>query len=57
MKLLKWFRDRLDERSTWMLVLSGIATASALPRPWDIVSAIGHTIAAFVPDGSLTEKE
>lgn len=57
MKWLTWLRDRLDERSTWMLILSGIGTASALPRPWDIVSAIGHTIAAFVPDGTLTEEK
>ena len=57
MKFLTWLRNRLDERSTWLLIMSGIGTASALPRPWDIVSAIGHTIAAFVPDGTLSEGE
>lgn len=51
MKALRFIKARLGERSTWLLVGSGIGTAAMLPWPWSIVSAVVHTAAALVPDG------
>ena len=55
MKVLQYIKARLSERSTWLLVGSGIGTAGILPMPWSLVSALVHTAAALVPDGSLKE--
>ena len=52
MKALRFIKARLGERSTWLLVGSGIGTAAMLPWPWSIVSAVVHTAAALVPDAS-----
>lgn len=57
MKLLQYIKARLNERSTLMLIASGVGTAALLPPPWSIVSAIIHTIAAFVPDGPNIRSE
>ena len=51
MKALRYLKARLNERSTWLLIGSGIGTAALLPWPWSIVSAVVHTAAALVPDG------
>jgi len=51
MTLLRFLKARLGERSTWLLIGSGIGTAALLPWPWSIVSAVVHTAAALVPDG------
>ena len=51
MKLLRYIKARLNERSTWLLIGSGIGTSAILEWPWSLVSALVHTIAALVPDG------
>lgn len=50
---LSYLRQRLDERSTWIMVGASVAVAAALPWPWSLVSAIVGAIAALVPDGSV----
>lgn len=53
MKAVQYIKARLSERSTWLLIGSGIGTAALLPWPWSIVSALVHTAAALVPDDTL----
>jgi hypothetical protein len=53
MKALQYIKARLSERSTWLLIGSGVGTAALLPMPWSVVSAVVHTVAALVPDGTL----
>lgn len=50
---LSFIRQRLDERSTWIMIGASIAVASALPWPWSLVSVIVGAIAALVPDGTV----
>ncbi len=50
---LQYVKARLSERSTWLLIGSGVGTAALLPMPWSVASAIVHTIAALVPDGRV----
>ena len=52
-KLLAYIRDRLNERSTWMLFVAGISGASAIPYPWSIGFMLASFIAAFIPDGKM----
>lgn len=53
MKIVQYLKARLGERSTWLLIGSGISTAGLLPWPWDLVSAVIHTLAALIPDGEV----
>ena len=49
--LLAYLRDRLDERSTWLLIGAGVTAAAALEWPWSLISFVVAVIGAFVPDG------
>jgi len=51
--MIKYIRDRLNERSTWMLISGGIVTAAALNAPWSYAAALVGVIAALVPDGGV----
>lgn len=51
--MIRYLKARLEERSTWLLIGTGIAAASALPWPWSIGSMVVATIAALVPDGAV----
>ena len=51
--MLSYIKARLNERSTFMLIVAAISTAGMLPMPWSLVSAILGTIAAFIPDGPV----
>lgn len=51
--MIKYIRDRLNERSTWMLISGGIVTAAALEVPWSYMAAVAGIVAALVPDGSV----
>lgn len=53
--MMNYVRDRLNERSTYMLIAAGIAGASALPAPWSYISFAVSLVAAFVPDGSVSK--
>lgn len=50
MTILRFLKARMSERSTWLLIGSGVGTAALLPWPWSLVSALVHTAAALVPD-------
>ena len=50
--LVQYVKARLAERSTLMLIGSGIGTAAMLTWPWSAASLVVHTIAAFVPDNT-----
>jgi hypothetical protein len=50
MKVIQFLKARLAERSTLLLIGSGITTAAMLSWPWSGVSAVIHTVAALVPD-------
>ena len=51
MKLVSYLRARLNERSTWLLFGTAIASAAALPWPWSAIFAAVGVIGALVPDG------
>jgi hypothetical protein len=51
--MIAYLRARLGERSTWLLIGTGIAGAAALASPWSYVAAAIGVIAALVPDGPL----
>jgi hypothetical protein len=53
MKALRYLRHRLEERSTYLLIGTGIAGAAALDAPWSYIAAAVGVIAALVPDGSV----
>jgi hypothetical protein len=50
---IRYIRARLNERSTWLLIGTGIAGAAALTAPWSYVAAAIGVIAALVPDGGV----
>lgn len=52
--MIQFLRTRLNERSTWLLIGTGLAAASALPAPWSYASAAVGVIAALVPDGNIS---
>ena len=54
MKLVRYIKARLNERSTWLLIGSGIGTSALLPWPWSLASALVHTAAALVPDEGVS---
>ena len=48
-----YMRNRLNERSTWLLLGAGVAAASELREPWSFVSIAVAIVAAFIPDGNI----
>lgn len=57
MHLIHYLKARLGERSTYLLIGTGIAGAAALASPWAYVAAVVGTIAALVPDGGIAPKD
>lgn len=53
MRVIRYIKDRLNERSTWMLFGASVATASALPHPWSIASVAVGVVGAMIPDGAV----
>jgi hypothetical protein len=53
MRFLRYIKHRANERSTWMLIGTGIAGAAALSAPWSYIAAIIGLIAALVPDADI----
>lgn len=53
MKLIRYIRRRLNERSTVVGIGTAVAAASALPAPWNWISLAVGTVAALVPDGAV----
>jgi len=54
---IQYIKARLNERSTWMLISGGVATAAALSAPWSYVAAGIGVVAALVPDGSIKKDD
>lgn len=50
MKLFRYLKSRLGERSTWLLISAGITGAAALAWPWSLVFCIAALLGALVPD-------
>lgn len=40
MRAIRYIRARLNERSTWLLIGTGIAGAAPLASPWSYVAAV-----------------
>ncbi|WP_334185073.1 hypothetical protein [Novosphingobium sp.] len=55
-KALSYLVMRLNERSTWMMIGTGVASSALLPDPYPWVSMIILTIAAIVPDGVVVKE-
>lgn len=55
--MIRYLRTRFNERSTWVMIGTGIAAASALVSPWSYVAAGIAAVAAFVPDGTVVKKD
>jgi len=51
--MLSFIKARLSERSTWLLIGTSVAAASALIAPWSYVSMAVGAIAAMIPDGEI----
>lgn len=53
--MLEFIKARLSERSTWLLVGTSVAAASALSAPWSYVSVAVGVVAAMIPDGHVSQ--
>jgi hypothetical protein len=50
---LAYLRARLDERSTYMLIIGSIGAVAGLPKPFNWIGFVVLIIAAFTPDGPV----
>lgn len=55
LKIIQYFKDRLNETSTYLMITMGGITASALSAPWSFVVFGVHVAAAFLADKKVTE--
>lgn len=55
MKVLEFVKARLNERSTYMFVISSLGTVSACPSPFNYIGGVLLFLAAFVPDNDHSE--
>ena len=51
--MIGYLRNRINERSTWLLFGAGVAAASELREPWSYVAVAMSVIAALIPDGVI----
>jgi hypothetical protein len=49
-----YLKGRLDERSTYMLILASLGSVAALDKPFNWIGFGVLLVAALVPDGTLT---
>lgn len=49
-KVWAYLRDRLDERSTWLLFGAAVSAAAALEWPWSLIFCVIGIIGALVPN-------
>jgi hypothetical protein len=52
-QLWPYIRERLDERSTYMLILASIGSVAGLSSPFNWIGFAVLIVAAFIPDGSV----
>jgi fumarate reductase subunit D len=53
---MTYLRNRLNERSTWIMFGAGVTAASALPSPWSYISMAVAIVGALVPDGPMKDR-
>jgi len=53
--MIAFIKARLSERSTWLLIGTSVAAASALTIPWSYVSVVIGVVAAMIPDGKISQ--
>lgn len=53
--MIGFIKARLSERSTWLLIGTSVAAASALVAPWSYVSIAVGAVAALIPDGDISQ--
>ena len=46
---MKYLKQRLYEKSTWISIGAGIPVAAVLPSPWSIVAVIVTAIGVLAP--------
>lgn len=49
LKLVSYFKARLEEKSTWAAIGVGVASAAALVVPWNYIFIAVAVIGALVP--------
>ena len=47
--MLKYLKNRLDEKSTWVSIGAGVTAAAALAAPWCYVAAAVATLGVLAP--------
>lgn len=55
LKVFKYLKRRLEERSTWTLLVASLGSVAGLPRPFNWLGFVGLVFAAFTPDGNVTK--
>jgi len=55
MHIIQYLKNRITERSTWLLFGAAISSASALPTPWSYIFCVTSMLGALVPDGKITD--
>lgn len=53
LKTFKYFKARLSERSTYMLLVASLGSVAGLPSPFNWVGFACLVFAAFTPDGAV----
>lgn len=53
MKLIQYVKQRFNERSTYMFIVSSLGTVSACPPPFNYIGGALLFLAALVPDGRV----
>ena len=53
--MIQFIKNRLNETSTFLLVITGAATASALGYPWNAIAFGTHVAVALLPDKKVVD--
>jgi hypothetical protein len=56
LKVIKYLKSRLEERSTWMLLVASLGSVAGLPRPFNWLGFVGLVFAALTPDGTVSKE-
>jgi len=52
MTVINYIKDRLDERSTYLFVVSSLGSVAALDHPFNYIGGVLLLLAALVPDNT-----
>ena len=53
--MIQFIKNRLNETSTFLLVITGAATANALGYPWNAIAFGTHVAVALLPDKKVVD--